>query len=330
MAAIRTAGLRKEYGPVTALHDLDLTVEPGEAFGFLGPNGAGKSTTIDLLLGFATPTAGRAEVLGRDVAAAGGDCRRGVGVLPEGYSVFEGLSARDHLRSICRLKGVDDDPDRLCDTVGLDAADRDRPAGGFSTGMRQRLVLATALAGDPDLLVLDEPSSGLDPTGITRLREIVRAAVDDGTAVFFSSHHLAEVEAVCDRVGILNDGRLAAVDTVDGLRDRTGGAERLRIELREEPDGSVLGRLRRVEGVVDVATDGREVPVGCRAAPTKAEAVAVAVESATVEDFTVSGRSLEQLFDHYTGDESPTAGNGAGTAELGAVTETAASRGESE
>jgi ABC-2 type transport system ATP-binding protein len=317
MAAIRTAGLRKEYGSVTALHDLDLTVEAGEAFGFLGPNGAGKSTTIDLLLGFATPTAGSAEVLGRDVTAAGGDCRRGVGVLPEGYSVFEGLTAREHLRSICRLKGVEDDPDRLCDAVGLDDADRDRPAGGFSKGMRQRLVLATALAGEPDLLVLDEPSAGLDPTGISTLREIVRTAVNDGTAVFFSSHHLAEVEAVCDRVGIMNDGRLAAVDTVEGLRERTGGAERLRIELRREPGERVLGRLRGVEGVVGVSVDGREVTVGCRAPPTKAEAVAAAVETATVEDFAVSGRSLDQLFEHYTGDDSA----GTGTEEWSAKPE---------
>ena len=306
MAAIRTDGLRKEYGSVTALHDLDLTVEAGEAFGFLGPNGAGKSTTIDLLLGFATPTAGRAEVLGRDVAAAGGDCRRGVGVLPEGYGVFEDLTAREHLRSVCRLKAVDDDPDRLCEMVGLDAADCDRPTGGFSKGMRQRLVLATALAGDPDLLVLDEPSSGVDPTGVTTLREIVRRAVDDGTAVFFSSHHLAEVEAVCDRVGIMNDGRLAAVDTVDGLRQRTGGAERLHLELRDEPDEPVLGRLRNVEGVVGVTADGREVTVGCREAPTKAEAVAAAVDAATVEDFSVTGRSLEALFEHYAGEDSAT------------------------
>ena len=305
MAAIRTEGLRKEYGAVTAVDDLDLTVEAGEAFGFLGPNGAGKSTTIDLLLGFATPTAGRAELLGRDSTEAGSDLRRNVGVLPERYGVFEGLTPREHLRSICRLKGVDDDPDRLCDAVGLDAADRDRPAGEFSKGMRQRLVLATALAGDPDLLVLDEPSAGLDPTGITTLREIIRGVVDGGTAVFFSSHHLAQVEAVCDRVGIMNDGRLAAVDSVEGLRRRTGGTERLRLELGEAPGEPLLRRLRAIDGVFDVAVDGRDVAVGCREAPAKAEAVAAAVDAATVVDFSVEGRSLERLFEHYTGDGEP-------------------------
>lgn len=311
MAAIRTDGLCKKYGAVTAVRDLDLTVEAGEAFGFLGPNGAGKSTTIDLLLGFVTPTAGRAEVLGGSITTAGSDLRRGIGVMPERYGVFEGLTAREHLRSMLRLKDVDDDPDRLCDAVGLDAADRDRPFGEFSKGMRQRLVLATALAGDPDLLVLDEPSAGLDPTGITMLREIVRNAVDDGTAVFFSSHHLAEVEAVCDRVGIMNSGRLAAVDTVEGLRQRTGGAERLHIELREPPNESVRTRLRAIDGVVDVTVDGREVTVGCRAPPTKAEAVAAAVDVATVEDFAVAGRSLEQLFEHYAGDQGATTERGA-------------------
>ncbi|WP_053948492.1 ABC transporter ATP-binding protein [Halolamina sediminis] len=318
MAAIRTDGLRKEYGAVTAVDDLDLRVDAGEAFGFLGPNGAGKSTTIDLLLGFATPTAGRAELLGRDTTAAGSVLRRDVGVLPERYGVFEGLTAREHLRSICRLKGVDDDPDRLCDVVGLDAADRDRPAGGFSKGMRQRLALATAIAGDPDLLVLDEPSGGLDPTGITTLREIVRGAVDDGTAVFFSSHHLAQVEAVCDRVGIMNDGRLVAVDTVDGLRQRTGGAERLRLELDEAPGEPVLRRLRTVDGVFDVTVDGWEVVLGCREAPAKAEAVAAAVDAATVADFSVEGRSLERLFEQYTTDsDARAAADGALAAQDG-------------
>jgi ABC-2 type transport system ATP-binding protein len=301
MTAIRTRGLTKTFGGVTAVDDLDLRVESGEVFGFLGPNGAGKSTTIDLLLGFTSPTSGEATVLGRDVRSAGADARRDVGVLPEDYAVYDDLSAREHLRSMIRLKAVDDDPERLLETVGIDPADRDRPAGGFSKGMCQRLVLAVALAGDPDLLILDEPSSGLDPSGIAEIRDLVRAEAESGTTVFFSSHRLPQVEAVCDRVGIMDDGRLVAVDTVDGLRERTGGAERLRLSLRDPPTEETLARLGAVDGVVDVTAADEDVTVVCGEPGAKAEAVAAATRDAAVADFAVETTTLAELFERFTG-----------------------------
>src|SRR6056297_3406256 len=193
MAAIRTSGLTKRYdggllgSDVTAVDGLDLVVEEGEVYGFLGPNGAGKSTTIDVLLDYARPTAGTATVLGHDANAESEAVSERVGVLPEGYGLYDRLTGRRNLEFALDWRGADDDPDRLLDRVGLDADDAARPVGDYSKGMTQRVALAMVLVGDPDLLVLDEPSSGLDPNGIRLLREIVREQAAQGTTVFFSS-----------------------------------------------------------------------------------------------------------------------------------------------
>ncbi|MGM0604826.1 MAG: ABC transporter ATP-binding protein, partial [Halobacteriota archaeon] len=217
MVAIQLDGVSKRFGAVTALRNVDLTVESGEIFGFLGPNGAGKSTTIDILLDFVRPSAGSATVLGYDAQADSTAVRSRTGVLPDGYHVYDRLSGRDHVRFAIESKGADEDPIALLERVGIaDAADR--RAGGYSKGMTQRLVLAMALVGEPELLILDEPSTGLDPNGAREMREIIRAEADRGATVFFSSHILEQVEAICDRVGILNEGRLVALDSIDGLR----------------------------------------------------------------------------------------------------------------
>ncbi len=227
MTAIETSGLTKRYGggildrdgPTVAVDDLDLTVADGEVYGFLGPNGAGKSTTIDLLLDYVRPTAGSASVLGHDVREERERIRRRVGVLPDGVSLYDRLTGRRHLEFAVEWTGSDDDPDALAARVGLAADATGRRVGGYSKGMRQRLALAMALVGGPDLLILDEPTSGLDPNGIRLVREVVREASERGTTVFFSSHDLTQVEAVCDRVGIVDDGSLVAVDAVDDIGD---------------------------------------------------------------------------------------------------------------
>ena len=230
MTAIELRGVRKEFGDVTAVRDLDLTVQEGEVYGFLGPNGAGKSTTIDMLLDLVRPTAGTVRVLGRDATTDGVAIRQRTGVLPDGFSVYDRLSGREHVEFAVRSKEADDDPDALLERVGL-LGDADRKAGGYSKGMRQRLALAMALVDDPDLLVLDEPSSGLDPAGAKEMREIVQREADRGATVFFSSHILEQVDAVCDRVGILRDGELVAEDSVEGLREAVGGEETLEISV---------------------------------------------------------------------------------------------------
>ncbi|MEF8788730.1 MAG: ABC transporter ATP-binding protein [Haloarculaceae archaeon] len=299
MAAIELAGVEKRFGDVAALRGLDLEVEAGEVFGFLGPNGAGKSTTINVLLDFVRPDAGRVEVLGREARAESVAVRERTGVLPEGFDVYDRLTAREHLRFAIDSKDATDDPEDLLDRVGLtDAAGR--RAGGFSTGMRQRLALAMALVGDPDLLVLDEPSTGLDPNGAREMREIVRAERDRGATVFFSSHILGQVEAVCDRVGILRDGELVAVDSVEGLRERSGAETTLEIDVEALPDGAVEA-ARDVEGVSEVRVEGdSRLVVACEGDVKMAVLEALGSAGAEVEDFTTREASLEDLFAAYT------------------------------
>jgi ABC-2 type transport system ATP-binding protein len=298
MPAIETGGLTKRFGgSVLAVDDLDLEVREGEIFGFLGPNGAGKSTTINMLLGFATPTAGEARVLGLDARERSRQIHERIGILPEGFGVYERLSAYEHLRHAIRVKESGDDPDALLERVGLDADDAERPAGDYSKGMKQRLALGIALVGDPDLLILDEPSSGLDPTGMQEIRDIIRAEAADGTTVFFSSHILSEVEAVCDRVGIMNEGRLVTVDELDALRDDAGVAT-VEFELETPIEDPGLGDL---DGVRDVAVDDRRVTVTVTDPSQKIRVIRAMDDAATVLDVISEETSLEELFNRYTG-----------------------------
>jgi ABC-2 type transport system ATP-binding protein len=298
MAAIELDGVTKRFGDVTAVADLDLTVPEGEVFGFLGPNGAGKSTTINMLLDFVRPTSGEVRVLGMDAGAESVAVRRRTGVLPEGYDVYHRLTGRKHIEFAMESKAVDGDPEAMLERVGIaDAADR--KAGGYSKGMRQRLVLGMALVGKPDLLVLDEPSSGLDPGGAREMRDVVRSEADRGTTVFFSSHVLGQVEAVCDRVGIMRAGELVAEDSIEGLRGAVGEGETLSVTVDAAGDDD-LDAVRALDGVTAASVNGETVTVSC-AADAKTEVIG-ALEDAgvTVEDFQTEETSLEDLFLAYT------------------------------
>jgi ABC-2 type transport system ATP-binding protein len=306
MSAIELNGLTKEYGRITAVDNLDLQIEEGEIFGFLGPNGAGKSTTINILLDLVKPTAGGANIFGLDCQKQGREIKHRIGVLPEGYDVYDRLTARQHLEFVFESKNYQEDPMALLERVGLaDAADR--KAGGFSKGMAQRLVLAMSLVGDPDLLILDEPTTGLDPNGARQMRELIREENQRGTTVFFSSHILGQVEAVCDRVGILREGRLVADDSIEGLRANIPGGETLVVEGRGFTD-DVLREIEALEGVtsVTVRVPQEVVAVGCAAEVSKTT-VLDGIESTgvTVSDFSTEQASLEDLFAAYTTEEVP-------------------------
>jgi ABC-2 type transport system ATP-binding protein len=300
VTAIRTNGLTKRFGAETAVVDLELTVETGEVFGFLGPNGAGKSTTISMLLGFLDPTGGSATVLGTDVTADPRAVRERVGLLPEGFEAVPNLTGREHVETAIETKGADDDPDELVARVGLDPDDARRPADDYSTGMFQRMALAVALAGEPDLLVLDEPSTGLDPNGVQLVRKIVREERDRGATVFFSSHILDEVERVSDRVGILQDGELTAVNSVENLRAElgTGAVVSVTVDSTASLDTEAL---QTVEGVTDVSITDSTVQLSCATPRAKMPALRRVDGSATVEDVTIEDTSLEDLFEAYTG-----------------------------
>ena len=298
MAAIELDGVEKSFGDVRALRGLDLDVQDGEIFGFLGPNGAGKSTTINVLLDFIRPDAGSVRVLGRNARDDSVAVRERTGVLPEGFDVYDRLTAREHVQFAIDSKGADDDPYPLLERVGL-AEDAGRKAGGFSTGMRQRLALSMALVGDPELLVLDEPSSGLDPNGARELREIVEREAADGTTVFFSSHILGQVEAVCDRVGIIREGELVAVDTIEGLRENVGGGSTLVVEVDSVPEDAAH-RLKSLDGVSEVTIEGTTLRITCED-DVKMDAVSeLETLGADVSDFSTEEAPLEDLFAAYT------------------------------
>ncbi|ELZ95953.1 ABC transporter ATP-binding protein [Haloferax mucosum ATCC BAA-1512] len=236
---IETKRLTKQYGDVRAVDSLDLAIESGDVYGFLGPNGAGKSTTIGLLLDYLRPTGGTIRVFGKDPQRAPVEIHNRTGVLPDRFGLYDGRSARQHVSFVAETKQVDDDPEALLERVGLANAVDDN-AGEFSKGMEQRLALAMALVGEPDLLVLDEPFNGLDPHGVRRVREIVHEENNRGATVFFSSHVLGQVELVCDRIGVLHRGRLVAEGTVDELRDAAGAdddavMEDVFVELTDAP-----------------------------------------------------------------------------------------------
>ncbi|WP_128477953.1 ABC transporter ATP-binding protein [Halorussus pelagicus] len=311
MPAIETRGLTKRFGAdVVAVDSLDLTVESGEIFGFLGPNGAGKSTTINLLLDFIRPSEGSAEVLGHDAQRETQAIRERVGVLPEGATLYDRLTGREHVEWVSQTKGADADPDAILDRVGLGREDRQRRAGGYSKGMGQRLALGMALVGDPDLLILDEPSSGLDPNGIQEMRELLREEADRGTTVFFSSHILPQVEAVCDRVGIMSNGRLVAEDTIAGLRESTGGTSQITATVDRVPEGFDSTALADLGGVERASVEGTDVTAVCSDPGAKMTVLKRIDEETTVRDIHSEESSLEDLFNQYTA-TNPGDGTGA-------------------
>ena len=248
--AIHTQDLAKRYGHVTALAGLTMTVPKGEVFGFLGPNGAGKTTSVKLLLGLTDPSAGQAWVLGEPVGSL--RVRRRVGYLPELFRYQGFLSAREVMAFHCRLARLPrsswkEEIAESLETVGL-AGRADDLCGTFSKGMQQRLGLGVALLGKPELVFLDEPTSALDPVGRHDVREITRRLRDRGTTVFLNSHLLSEVEMVCDRVAVVDSGRVIALGTIHEL---LAGADSVRVRL-----AGLDGALDRLHGFERPAVDG--------------------------------------------------------------------------
>jgi ABC-2 type transport system ATP-binding protein len=263
-SAISARGLTKRYGDVPAVDALDLTVERGELYGFLGPNGAGKTTTIRMALGLILPGDGEVALLGEPVRIDRAPLER-VGALVEEPAFWKYLSGRKNLEYFARAGSGGDRAgtrtrlervDAVLETVGLAAAAGKR-VKAYSQGMRQRLGLALALLGEPDLLVLDEPTNGLDPTGMREMRVLLRRLADDGTTIFVSSHLLSEVEAMCDRVGVMAQGRLVAEGPPSSLR---GVADRMRVDVDDVARArAVVAATRGVRLAEDAGADGLEV-----------------------------------------------------------------------
>jgi ABC-2 type transport system ATP-binding protein len=254
-AVIETSGLRKRFGDKTAVEDLSLVVRRGEVFGFLGPNGAGKTTSLKMLLGLIAPTAGRGAVLGRPIGHVGTRAR--LGFLPEHFRFHEWLTGREFLAFHGRLHGMrgaalDARADALLGRMDLEDAAR-RPLKAYSKGMLQRIGIAQALLNAPEVVFLDEPTSGLDPLGRLLVRDLIRELRGGGTTVFLNSHLLGEVEATCDRVVFVKQGR-----TVHEMRLGAGAAA-LEVEVRVAgADAAALAGLERFGEVIAIGEPAAE------------------------------------------------------------------------
>ena len=296
---IETHGLGKRYGDhIVAVDDLDLTVYRGEVYGFLGPNGAGKTTTLRMLLGLSRPTEGRAIVAGAAPGTSDGLAR--IGAMIEAPTFYPFLSGRDNLRILAMHAGVPSSRiDAVLGQVELGSRSGDR-FSTYSLGMKQRLGVAAALLKDPELLILDEPTNGLDPAGMAEMRSLIRELGRGQRTVLLSSHLMNEVEQVCDRVGVIRAGRLVAEGTVDDLRGRTREWLQVRAEPLEDARHLLEGDRRIdtvevVEGALRVEMDECDVPAINRS---------LVNANIAVSDLHWERASLEEVFFELTQDET--------------------------
>ncbi len=296
MSAIEVRSLTKRFGAVTAVDDVSFAVEPGLVTGFLGPNGAGKTTTLRMILGLARPTDGAATVAGRPYRRLDHPART-VGAVLERSGFHPGRRARDHLRAVARAARLPETrADETLELVALQDAAK-RRAGEYSLGMRQRLALATALLGDPEILILDEPANGLDPQGIRWLRDFLRWYASQGRTVLVSSHVLAEMAQTADAVIVIARGRVVAEGPLAELTAGGAGA----VEVRSPGSERLAAALRARGYGVEAGTDETLVVSGADAAAVGDLALS---EGVAVHGLRERSASLEDVFFELTGEES--------------------------
>jgi gliding motility-associated transport system ATP-binding protein len=310
--------LTKDYGPYRAITDVTFAVERGEVLGFLGPNGAGKTTTMRILAGYMPATSGTVTIAGYDIFKQSVEARRRIGYLPETVPLYPEMNIRGYLDFMAKIKGVPRG-DRKAQVERVMESTRITARAGqlihqLSKGFRQRVGLAQALLGSPDVLILDEPTIGLDPKQIIEVRELIKGFGGEHT-VILSTHILPEVSMTCSRVIIINEGRLVAVDTPDNLTRRLRGGEAIQLEVRG-PRTQVIERLKRVPRVtgVTVAGDGRADGVATYnvaselGADVREElAAAVVNEGFGLLELRQAGMSLEDIFLKLTTEDAAAA-----------------------
>ncbi len=294
LSAVLTEGLTKRYGSRVGIDTLDLEVREGEVFGFIGPNGAGKTTTIRLLLDLIHPTGGKAQILGLDAHKDSVAIRRSVGYLPGDFGLDSRMTAREQLSHFARLRGLSGlgTTPALAESLGLDL---DVPTGRLSRGNRQKVGIVQALFHEPALLILDEPTTGLDPLVQDTFLQILRDTREQGRTVFLSSHILSEVERVCDRVAIVRGGRLAALETTESLLEK----RRKRVTmLFDKPVAAEI--FAKLPGVSDVEVQGPAVRLRLR---DGIDAVVKEAARHTLLDMSVVHPSLDEIFMSYYAEE---------------------------
>ncbi len=302
--ALRVTALTRSFSGRRVVDGVDLSVERGEILGFLGPNGSGKTTLMNLVMGLLEPDGGEIELLGVAGGARRRDVRLRVGYLQEKPRIYPEMSARRYLRLFADLYGVPEPAARVStvlNRVGLVGAAA-RPLGAYSRGMQQRACLARVMLHEPEFLMLDEPTLGLDPTGVAEMRDILLAMREAGTTLFFSSHQLAEMERICDRVAFMKDGRLVAVGSPADLLPEDGSPGVLHIEIEEEvgPVIDVIGGFASVRQVRSVGRHSAEVVLLPHFGDERAARAGLARDltalGLTVLSVTSAKRGLEELF----------------------------------
>jgi ABC-2 type transport system ATP-binding protein len=297
--AILAEGLTKHYGDVKALVDLDLDVHRGEVFGFLGPNGAGKTTAIRTFMDEIRPTAGRVTILDLDSHEKSIEIRRHIGYVPGDLAMYPGLTGRDTLKYFANLRGgvewsyIDELAERL-------SADLTKKVGNLSSGNRQKVGLIQAFMNKPEVLIMDEPSSGLDPLVQREFQTIIRELAADGKTVFLSSHTLSEVQRVADRVGIIRQGELITVESVSSLRSKA--MRRVEFEFGAPVESALFDAI---EGVRDVVVEGQRITLSYDGTMDVLLKVAMDHQEAVV-DITTDEADLEDIFLTYYVDDDTT------------------------
>jgi len=303
-SVIQTKDLTKKYGEFVAVDGLNLEVQAGEVFGLLGPNGAGKTTTILMILGLTEPTAGAVRVLGLDPARQPLSVKSRVGYLPDQVGFYDELTARENLTYIARLNGIPDSQingrvNEALARVGLEKVASKR-AGTYSHGMRQRLGLADVLVKQPQLIIMDEPTSGLDPEASHEFLEMILALKAEGITIMLSSHLLYQVQAVCDRVGLFNQGKMVLEGAVEDLAQRVlGGAYRVLVDV-ESAQPAIAQALEKIPGVSHVqVTDTKKYQVEAAHDIRPEAAQAVIAAGGRLLGLGVQAQSLDDIYSAY-------------------------------
>lgn len=302
---IKTTGLTKKYGDFTAVDNLNLEIYEGEIFGLLGPNGAGKTTTLLMLLGLTEPTEGTAEVAGCDATKETLRVKRIVGYLPDNVGFYEDMTGRENLRFTGQLNGLEPDIieeriEKLLERVKLSDV-RDKKVGTYSRGMKQRLGIADTLMKDPKIIILDEPTLGLDPEGVREMLDLItELSKKDNRTIIISSHLLHQIQKICDRVGIFVKGNLLAIGPIETLGEKVFENEPIILEIEVLPlDGKVIEMINSINEISDIKTIEGKVIIQSHVEIRKELVKLLSQNDYEIRYLKQRGRELDDIYSRY-------------------------------
>ena len=298
-ATIQVTDLTKTYNHVPAVNNISFRVSKGEIFGFLGPNGAGKTTTIKAMLDLIHADTGAITINGIDVRTHGKEAKKYVGYMPEKVAFYDNLTALQNLRFYAEIKHASkEECIHLIEEFGLADTGKKR-VGKFSKGMVQRLGMARAILGNPPILILDEPSGGLDPRGVVLIRDKILEMKKKGTTIFVSSHILSEIQEICDRVGIINKGVLVAQDSVEGLSKKLHLKPQMSITV-DKMSSSIEDAIKKLPGIESIQSKGNTIEIICDGAMKAKVILAITNAGGNIQNLQTKEPSLEEVFMRYT------------------------------